>query len=163
MITFFKANDAKVYTQIAKMATKIWREHYTPIIGAAQVRYMLNKFQSAEAIETQVRQGVAYYLIFFKSKPAGYLAFEKRFDELFLSKFYVEKTFRGKGIGKAAMEFVMREAKHLECAKITLTVNKNNTGAIQAYEKLGFHNLGGVVQDIGQGYVMDDFLLIKSL
>ena len=70
---------------------------------------------------------------------------------------------RGKGIGKAAMDFVEREGNHLECTQISLTVNKHNTGSIRAYEKLGFHNLGGIVQDIGKGYVMDDFLLIKSL
>lgn len=163
MTTFLKAQDKKAYGVISQLADTIWREHYTPIIGASQVSYMLNKFQSAEAIEMQVNGGMHYYLIFYGSHPAGYFAFEKKIDELFLSKFYVEKTYRGKGIGKAAMALIIREAKHMECTRISLTVNKNNTGAILAYEKLGFHNLGGVVQDIGEGYVMDDFLLIKSL
>ena len=163
MTTFLKAQDKKAYGLLAELADTIWREHYTKIIGASQVAYMLTKFQSAEAIESQVRSGMQYYLIFYNDHPAGYLAFEKKFDELFLSKFYVEKSFRGKGIGKAAMGLVEGEARHMSCSRISLTVNKHNTGAINAYEKLGFHNLGGVVQDIGQGYVMDDFLLIKTL
>lgn len=163
MTTFIKARDEKAFALIASMARTIWKDHYTPIIGSDQVNYMLNKFQSAEAIGQQVAKGVQYYLIFYNSKPAGYLAFEKQLSELFLSKIYVNKDMRGKGIGKSAMDFAEREAKHLECTQISLTVNKHNTGSIKAYEKLGFHNLGGIVQDIGNGFVMDDFLLIKSL
>ena len=163
MTTFFKAKDKKACSVIAQLADTIWREHYTPIIGAAQVSYMVNKFQSAEAIANQVKEGILYYLIFYNSHPTGYFAFEKKDKELFLSKFYVQKEHRGKGIGKSAMDFITKEAEHLHCDQITLTVNKHNSDAIAAYEKMGFHNLGGIVQDIGNGFVMDDFLLIKSI
>jgi len=163
MTTFIKAEDKKAYGLIAKLASTIWKEHYSPIIGSDQVAYMLNKFQSAEAIASQVNQGIQYYVIFHNSKAAGYLAFEKQHSELFLSKIYVSKDMRGKGIGKAAMELVVREGQYMDCKQISLTVNKQNTGSIKAYEKLGFHNQGGIVQDIGKGYVMDDFLLIKPL
>lgn len=163
MTTIIRAQDKKAFSAIVQLADTIWHEHYTPIIGASQVTYMLNKFQSVGAIEHQVGSGVRYYLIFSGSQPAGYLAIEKKSDELFLSKFYVLKQYRGKGIGKEAMEFVVREANFMGCSQISLTVNKHNSGAIGAYEKLGFNNLGGVVQDIGNGYVMDDFLLIKPI
>ncbi|MCX2719525.1 GNAT family N-acetyltransferase [Lentiprolixibacter aurantiacus] len=163
MTTFINAKDEKAFTLIAHLARTIWEDHYTPIIGSEQVSYMLNKFQSVEAIAEQVSRGVQYHLIFYNSKPAGYLAFEKKLEELFLSKIYVSKEMRGKGIGKEAMAFIEREGRHMDCTQISLTVNKHNTGSIKAYEKLGFHNLGGIVQDIGQGYIMDDFLLIKSL
>ena len=36
--------------KISALAGEIWREHYTPIIGAEQVEYMLAKFQTAERI-----------------------------------------------------------------------------------------------------------------
>ncbi len=163
MTTFLKAKAKKAYTVIAQLADTIWREHYTPIIGAAQVTYMVNNFQSADAIEKQVKEGVQYYIIFFNAHPTGYFAFEKQDKELFLSKFYVQKEHRGKGIGKAAMDFIRKEGEYLQCSQISLTVNKHNTASIAAYEKMGFHNLGGVVQDIGHGFVMDDFLLIKTL
>jgi diamine N-acetyltransferase len=44
-----------------------------------------------------------------------------------------------------------------------LTVNKNNTGAISVYEKIGFRNVGSLVQDIGSGFVMDDYAMEKTL
>ncbi|MBT8179247.1 MAG: GNAT family N-acetyltransferase, partial [Eudoraea sp.] len=117
MTTFIKAKDQKAYSVIAQLADTIWHEHYTPIIGAAQVTYMVNNFQSAEAIAKQVKEGVQYYLIFYNDHPAGYFAFEKKDKELFLSKFYVQKEHRGKGIGKAAMELVTREGNFLECSQ----------------------------------------------
>ena len=43
------------------------------------------------------------------------------------------------------------------------TVNLNNINAIKTYEKLGFINAGPVVADIGNGFVMDDFEMKKSL
>ncbi len=44
-----------------------------------------------------------------------------------------------------------------------LTVNKNNVRAINAYEKIGFKNLGSVIQEIGHGFVMDDYKMEKTI
>ena len=56
---------------VAALAREIWMQHYIPIIGAAQVEYMLAKFQSAEAIARQIaEEGYEYYL----APGAGYLA-----------------------------------------------------------------------------------------
>jgi len=42
---------------------------------------------------------------------------------------------------------------------VFLTVNKNNRPAIRAYEKNGFAITDSVVTDIGQGFVMDDYIM----
>ena len=39
---------------IARLAQEIWHEHYKPIIGEQQVAYMLEKFQSADQIWTDI-------------------------------------------------------------------------------------------------------------
>ena len=54
-------------------------------------------------------------------------------------------------------------AREQGCRHLSLTVNKNNTGSIRAYESLGFVNLGPLQTDIGQGFIMDDFLMKKAL
>ncbi len=46
---------------------------------------------------------------------------------------------------------------------IVPTVNKNNSLAIRAYEKLGFENLGSIVADIGNGFVIDDYRMEKRI
>ena len=39
---------------VVEIAAEIWTEHFTPIIGSEQVEYMLNKFQSSQAITRQI-------------------------------------------------------------------------------------------------------------
>ena len=148
---------------IESLAKEIWTEHYTGIIGKGQVDYMLDRFQTVSAISEQINEGVLYFLIRADGKFIGYIAMKTKSGELFLSKIYVKLSHRTRGYGKKAMRFVERLAKKKGLGKISLTVNKNNAIAIRAYEKLGFKNLGSVVQDIGGGFVMDDFRMKKDL
>ena len=148
---------------IAQLAKEIWTHHYTPIIGIDQVNYMLEKFQSESSIKSQLVNGYEYHLLKFDDRPAGYIAFCYKDGHLFLSKIYVHANFRGKGIGKAAMCFMENEAQLNGYSKIRLTVNKHNSNSILAYEKMGFETITAIVQDIGNGYVMDDYVLEKKL
>ena len=142
----------------AKLAKEIWTEHFTAIIGADQVDYMLDKFQSKKAIADQIQnKGYIYYLIEEGEQAVGYCAIVQEDDALFLSKLYIRKTMRGKGIARKTIDFIKTIALERNLGRITLTVNKNNTGPITAYEKLGFVNTGPVVQDIGSGFIMDDY------
>jgi len=76
-----------------------------------------------------------------------------------ISKFYNRKNNRGNGLGKKSIEFIMQRAKILHYKIISLTVNKNNTNSIKAYEKMGFKNHGPITADIGNGFIMDDYLM----
>ena len=149
--------------QLVQVADQIWREHYLPIIGQAQIDYMLDRFQSAPAIEQQLQQGYRYHFISTADQPCGYLSFARRQDGLFLSKIYLERQQRGKGLGWAAMDFVQRQALEQGLDRIWLTVNRNNRIAIEAYRRWGFNVVGEVVQDIGQGFVMDDYRMELAL
>ena len=44
-----------------------------------------------------------------------------------------------------------------------LSVNKRNAKAIAAYQKNGFGITESVVTDIGNGFVMDDFIMVNGL
>jgi ribosomal protein S18 acetylase RimI-like enzyme len=155
------SSDADI-EKVVSLADQIWREHYVPIIGKAQVDYMLQNFQSAEAIKTQIDEGAFYYLLIHNSRPSGYFSFYLRESELFLSKIYLMKSMRGKGLGAKMMVFIQDAAAKNQLRKISLTVNKNNAKSIAAYIKLGFRNIKPVVMDIGNGFVMDDFLMEKT-
>jgi RimJ/RimL family protein N-acetyltransferase len=82
---------------------------------------------------------------------------------MFLSKLYVLNSARGNGIGRMALAFMEKQTRELNLKKIKLTVNKLNTNSIKAYEKIGFINIEAIVQDIGNGYVMDDYVLEKII
>lgn len=163
MIEINIVNTVANYKLIEQLAGVIWREHYIPITGEGQVEHMLKKYQSAIAISNQVESGFQYFIIYNDKIPVGYLSIKKESDSLFLSKIYVLKDYRGMKIGKTAMLFIEDKARALDCARVVLTVNKNNTNSILAYKRFGFKNLGSVVKDIGNGYVMDDYKMEKKL
>jgi len=148
---------------IEALAYEIWHEHYKPIIGTSQVAYMLKKFQSPEAIDEQIRNGYLYFLSEHKNEPMGYMSMNINEKELFLSKFYVASSQRGKGYGREMITFIEEMANKKKLNKIALTVNRNNTDSIKMYEKMGFINSGTVIQDIGNGFIMDDYKMEKEL
>ncbi len=148
---------------VESLAGEIWTEHYIPIIGKEQVDYMLEKFQSKQAIAEQIRAGVLYFLIQEDDEFIGYMAVQPKGRELFLSKIYVKSAQRGKGYGKKAVQYAETLAKESGLCKVVLTVNKNNVNSIKAYEKIGFKNTGSIIQDIGNGFVMDDYKMEKAV
>ncbi len=157
ILPVYKKDDIQI---VAKLAYEIWNEHYTPIIGQNQVSYMIDKFQSFDAVSAQIKgNDYEYYIINHAFEPSGYIGIKPSGDELFLSKFYIVSTKRGKGLGKKGFEFIISRAKDLGLKTISLTVNKENTNSIKAYAKMGFKNFGPIVADIGEGFIMDDFLM----
>ena len=155
-------NEAQIQ-MVETLAYEIWNEYFTPIIGKAQVDYMLEKFQSVKPIFTQIEQGYQYYLLKMDEGYIGYTGVQSKDDELFLSKLYIKASERGKGYGHKVIQFLESMARDKGLDKITLTVNKNNLDTIKAYEKFGFENVGPIVQDIGGGFVMDDYQMAKRI
>lgn len=161
---FTRATTVEQFATIAALARTIWTEHYTPILGTAQVNYMLERFQSAPAIAQQVQQdGYSYYLAETGGSAIGYFAVQPRAETLFLSKIYVQADRRGQGWGRKMLDCIEQLARDNHKSQITLTVNRHNTKSIAAYQKLGFENLGPVQTDIGSGFIMDDFCFAKQL
>lgn len=163
-MTPLPAVSADDHRRIAALARRIWTEHFTPIIGRAQVRYMLDRFQSAPAIAAQITgEDYRYFLIQHHGANVGYFAVQQRGGEMFLSKLYVLAEHRRCGLGRQAVAFVADEARRRGCGRITLTVNKRNADAIAAYEKLDFRRVDQVAADIGGGFVMDDCVMALRL
>lgn len=162
---FIPVVSAAQTNTVARLARTIWTEHYVAITGKAQVDYMLARFQSPEAIAGQIKQGYYYYLITVGRRPIGYVAILPRpkRQELFISKLYVINAQRGQGIGRQAMAFIERLAATHNLRRLTLTVNKHNTGSLAFYLACGFVNSGSVVKDIGRGFFMDDYVMGKTL
>jgi hypothetical protein len=76
------------------LASSIVKEHFDPLIGSAQNDYMIEKFQSVEAIREQIAKGYEYYFVCNEqNKNIGFLAIYDRKTDLYLSKFYLLKSF----------------------------------------------------------------------
>ena len=154
------SSDSEIIEALAK---EIWEQHYIPIIGKAQVDYMLENFQSQNAIEQDISGGLTYYTAYYDDNPCGYFAIQAKHNGIFLSKLYVKQSFRKKGIAKAMLEQIDADAKEANVHFIFLTCNKLNQAALNAYQRLGFAIIGEQVSDIGNGFVMDDYVLEKTL
>lgn len=156
-------DDQSKIMELSEFATEIVREHFDPIIGKEQNNYMLQKFQTAEAITGQLEQGYHYYVIYDDDKhKIGFLAFCEREQELYLSKFYLQKEQRGYGYAKEMLSFVINHTKDIGLKMIVLNVNRDNP-AIHAYEHLGFQKIAEEKNDIGNGFFMDDYVFAYYL
>jgi diamine N-acetyltransferase len=149
---------------VARMAREVWNEHYVPLIGQAQVDYMLAKFQSVDAIQSQIDAGYEYFEIHRGAGCVGYAAIrhDAAAARLFVSKLYVLAAYRKSGAGRLALELVERLGRDRGVTLLWLTVNKANP-SVRAYERLGFAIVEALVVDIGGGFVMDDYKMERAV
>jgi GNAT superfamily N-acetyltransferase len=149
---------------VAALAREIWPEHYVTLIGREQVEYMLSNYQSAAAIAAQIAEGIAYHLIELEGGQVGYFAIraESATAGMFISKLYVTRAARGRGLARTMLRHVEDICRERRLSRIWLTVHKRNP-SVRFYERMGFSIAEPVVTDIGNGYVMDDYRMLKLL
>lgn len=145
--------------EIANLANEIWHQHFTDIIGEQQVNYMIEKFQSYTALKDQIQNGYEYFQIFTDGEFAGYTGIHEETHALFLSKLYIKKDCRKKHLSTKAFHFLVQLCKERGLSHIWLTCNKYNANTLAVYDHMGFKITDEQVADIGNGYVMDDYIL----
>jgi GNAT superfamily N-acetyltransferase len=166
MLTTQRVTTPRDIDAVAVLAYEIWNQHFPPIIGQEQVDYMLDKFQSAPAITRQIREGgYKYYLVVDEDQRVGYFALapDENGGSIQLSKLYLKRLCRGHGLGRAVLAWIEEECVARGVRELWLTVNKDNAGPIAFYQRVGFAIAGPVVADIGGGFVMDDYRMVKSV
>ncbi len=150
---------------VNRLACEIWQAHYRPIIGQEQVDYMLATFQSVEAISWQITDGYRYFLVKRSARPVAYFALLlcPGQNSAHISKLYVSQKVQRCGLGRQMMAYIEEYCLQRRVKELWLTVNRYNEGSIQFYLDSGFCKVGSLVQDIGGGFVMDDFKMSKTL
>lgn len=151
---------------VAQLARSIWLPHFTPMLGRETVEHIVEKLQSPAAIQVQIDEGYAYYLINPTEQMgiAGYLAFQPQPDEsrMLLSKLYILPRNRGQGLARRALTFVEEQTRDAALNSIVLTVYPGNHSAIAAYERMGFNHAGTIHRQIGD-FEIDDVFMSKAL
>ncbi|MBE5958254.1 MAG: GNAT family N-acetyltransferase [Lachnospiraceae bacterium] len=150
-------DDDKGISEMSVMATSIVREHFDPLIGKTQNDYMLQMFQTEDAIREQLENGYRYYFVKADDKVVGFTAFYPREGAMYLSKFYLYKTERKKGYASKMLDFIKDETKAAGLYGIELNVNRGND-ACQVYDHMGFRIIREEKNDIGNGFFMDDYV-----
>ncbi|WP_379966005.1 GNAT family N-acetyltransferase [Epilithonimonas sp. UC225_85] len=155
-----KATEKDIST-IQDLAKKSWQSAYGNILEQEQIAYMLDLMYSDDTLKTHFKNpNYHYYLINEDEVFLGFIGFEfhNEPETTKLHRIYFLKEAQGKGLGKKALEFLKNEVGKSGDRRITLTVNKNNI-AQNFYESQGFKVYDEAVFDIGNGYVMDDYLM----
>ena len=147
---------------LASLASSIWHEYFPCILSESQIDYMVDRFQSEHAMRSQISEkGYRYYFIVSEGDIIGYTGLVPEGDVLFISKVYLEKEHRGKGLGTQAIKCIFDICSKEGFRSAYLTVNRGNAKAIRAYERNGFKAVRTQVTDIGNGFVMDDYVMEK--
>ncbi|MEC5158814.1 GNAT family N-acetyltransferase [Chryseobacterium sp. MP_3.2] len=160
MITFKEAENNDIQL-IRTLAERSWKKAYLDIISLEQVEYMLNKMYSTVEIASHLQNpNYFYFIVNENSTPAGFIGYENHYEPKTtkLHRIYLLEEFKGKGLGKKAIDFLKGKVSTAGDKQIILNVNKNNS-AKEIYESQGFTVYNEDIFDIGKGYVMDDYLM----
>ena len=153
--------------QLVALAREIWYAHYPAIIGSAQIEYMLRQRYEFDVVRAELRQsGVWWDKLMLGAEMAGfasYLLVDDAADRMKLDKLYVHPRHQRRGYGGMLIARACAAARVRGCSRLELAVNKGNRSAIDAYLKHGFRVAASVVKDIGGGFVMDDYIMVKPV
>lgn len=160
-IVIATTNDIKT---IQEIALPTWKVTYSEILSAEQMEYMLEMMYSNESLTTQLSDKNQTFLFACEdNKKLGFVSFEiGNDDKVKLHKLYVLPDQQGKRIGETLIKEV--EKRTVEAKKIAVQLNVNRFNkALNFYKRVGFDIVEEVDVEIGNGYLMEDYVLEKRV
>ncbi len=154
--------DRELAERISVLADTIWHECYASVLEKGQIDYMLRTYHSADAMLREMSEGYDFFVVTDGGKDAGYYSVHDEGGRLYISKVYLLKECRGRGVGKRMFSEIDSYAKEHGLHEEYLRVNKGNP-TVEIYKRSGFSITDTVTSDIGNGYVMDDYVMTKRL
>lgn len=157
--------DAEVPVLCA-LAREIWRAHYPGIISVAQIEYMLEeRYNEAQIRDELARDDLWWNVLILDGRMTGYTSYfpASEADTIKIDKLYLHPRAHRQGLGGRLIDHVAAFAARRGCQRLTLAVNRHNQSAIAAYHKHGFSITETSLREIGGGFLMDDYLMMKEL
>jgi ribosomal protein S18 acetylase RimI-like enzyme len=162
-ITITKASVDDI-PYIQHIAHVTWPLVYGPIVGEAQLAYMLNLIYSTSSLERQMEDGSTFLLTRENNEPNAFAAYFLKSPNIYkLDKLYTLPNQQGKGLGKLLINYIIEEIRALDATALHLNVNRWNTKAQSFYEHLNFKIIEEQDIPIGEGYFMNDYVMELKL
>lgn len=153
------------YNIIHSLAQVIWPHTYSKILSAEQLDFMFDMMYSQQAFSEQLLLK-NHHFILAKSDGVyvGFASFELNYRPgvTKIHKLYVLPQTQMGGVGKAFVNAIQKMAATHGNHTITLNVNRFNP-AVKFYLKTGFINMGQEDISIGNGYLMEDYIMQKEI
>jgi diamine N-acetyltransferase len=148
---------------IRQLTSQVWPQTYASIISPEQIEYMLEMMYSPASLAKQMADDAQFIITYEKDEPVGFASYQEIKSTIYkLHKLYVLPTQQGKGTGRFTIDYISEEIKKTGATALQLQVNRRNK-ARNFYEKNGFYVIEEISLDIGNGYVMDDYIMEKKL
>lgn len=148
---------------IRTLCAAIWPATYAPILAKDQLDYMMEWMYSPASLQRQMEEGCRFLLLFDKDKPVGYASYQQVQQHHYkLHKLYVLPEIQGKGAGRYFLSYLQEHIKAQQGQSIELQVNRQNK-ARYFYEAMGYHIREEVDIAVGNGYYMNDYIMVVQL
>ena len=165
MITISEATVSDI-KQIQNIVHITWPITYGEILLKEQLDYMLALFYSDEALTLQYnKKEQLFYMIYEGDTNLGFIGIEHNYNgktATKIHKIYLLPETQGKGIGKKVIDEIGKFALENNSTALILNVNRFNS-ALGFYKKIGFEVKEEVDIEIGNGYLMEDYVMEKIL
>ncbi len=159
-------NTDNNFTAIRAIAKEVWPIAYGAILSNEQLDYMMEMMYSMDSLQLQAKIKKHHFILAKENDVTlGFASFEFNYSETSktkIHKIYILSTQQRKGIGKALIDYIETEAKNHHQEALLLNVNKYNV-ALDFYKKIGFTISFEEVINIGNGFVMDDYVMEKII
>lgn len=149
---------------VRSLAYTIWPDAYGNILSEQQLDYMLDKIYAISALQQQQQNDQHFVLIEEDGVYYGFASYQINYAEgkTKLHKIYVLPQTQGKGIGKLLLGYIEQVVVENKNHSLLLNVNRFNK-AIDFYKRQGFDVIGEENIDIGEGYLMEDYIMEKKI
>lgn len=162
-MTIIKPATQKNIAHIQHIVHISWPATYGEILTQQQLDYMIDLIYGEEALKTQMDSGHLFFMLWEQQTPMGFIDIEQYTETACkLHKIYLLPDCQGKGYGKTLLNFAIEQAKQMGVQQLKLNVNRYNK-ALGFYERMGFIIDEKVDIPIGQGYYMNDYVMVKNL
>lgn len=152
--------------EINRIAHETWPITFGEILSEKQINYMLDWMYSIPSLTNQIQEkGHVFLVAKDESDYLGYASYELNyngFPKTKIHKIYLLPASQGKGVGAALINSIGEIAVENKNESLLLNVNRYNK-AVGFYEKVGFKVIGNEDIDIGDGFLMEDFIMEKGL
>jgi len=150
---------------IQELTDKIWRPTYQHILTPEQIDYMIDLMYSSASLSRQMDELHHHFILLYEgAKAIGFAAYSTTdIAGIYkLHKIYLDGSYQGRGVGKFLINAVIDRVKAQQAHILELDVNRHNK-ARYFYEKQGFIVVKEKDTDIGKGYLMNDYVMQKTL
>ncbi len=165
-VDFLPLTTANELERIRLVAGKVWPQTYKDILSEKQISFMMEMMYSPSVMEKELACGYSFDLCIVDGVDAGYISFSACDGipgRAKLHKVYLLHSYHHRGIGQKMLLHACKRCREKGFSSLCLAVNKQNLTAQKAYLKAGFTVKKSLCTPIGEGFVMDDYIMEKNL